>query len=157
MQNRVYLKDVPDTDVKTLAALPIDQLDLLVSEAEDAMKAVRDVVERLHTALAARFADRAADARRAEGKDTGTVRLIEGDYEVVANLPKRVAWDQKTLPDLLDELPSDVAKRLARVKIEIDERAFNDLPADYRAILTRARTVSTGKPGFAVKPLAEVA
>ncbi|MGR3443355.1 hypothetical protein DU478_00595 [Thalassococcus profundi] len=41
-----------------------------------------------------KYGDHAQEARRAEGKDTGTVRLQDGPVTVVAELPKRVDWDQ---------------------------------------------------------------
>ncbi len=36
--------------------------------------------------------------RRAEGKDTGTARFQDGSVTVVADLPKRVEWDQRAWP-----------------------------------------------------------
>lgn len=156
MSNRVYLKDVHELDAKDLAALPIDQLDLLISEAADQIDDYKLIQAKLDAALAIRFAERTTAERHAQGKDTGTVRLAEGDYEVVANLPKRVKWDSNKLPALLDRLPPDVANKLAKVEIKIDERAFLGLPDEYRAVLLPARTVETGRASYELKPLAEI-
>lgn len=156
MSNRMRLEDVHNSDAWTLSELPIDQLELLVSEAKAAVTDAAATLKKLDAAVDIRFHDRAADARRDEGKDTGTVRLGEGDYEVIANLPKKVKWDQNKLPDLLDQLPSSVAKRLVKVEIKIDERAYLDLTPANQSILLAARTVETGKPTFEIKLLAEV-
>jgi hypothetical protein len=155
MSNRIHLEDVPSSDSWTLSDLPIDQLDLLVSEAKAAADEATATLKKLDAAVAIRFNDAAADARRDEGKDTGTVRLGVGDYEVVANLPKKVRWDQNKLPDLLDQLPASVTKGLVKVEIKIDEREYLKLPDHHKAALMAARTVETGKPTFEIKLLAE--
>ena len=77
-----------------IAALPAAVLALLQEEAEEAAKAARHLADWLNGAIALRYGDRAAAARRAEGKDTGTVRFEDGEVTVIADLPKKVEWDQ---------------------------------------------------------------
>lgn len=159
MSNRIHLDDVAALSAGALLELPVDQLDLLLSEAAAVVAEATSALNHLKGSLQARFEGLAADARREQGKDTGTVRVFHGDYEVVATLPKKVEWDQKTLPRLLDtlcdDIPGPVLERLVRVKVELDERTFEDLPDDVRAALMPARTVKTGKPTYELKPLAE--
>ena len=95
--NRPRLGDMPTMPIGEIAALPADLLAVLQEEAEDAAKAARSLADWLNGAIALRYADRAAAARRAEGKDTGTVRLDDGEVTVIADLPKKVEWDQATL------------------------------------------------------------
>jgi hypothetical protein len=59
--------------VGEIAALPADLLAVLQEEAEESAKAARSLADWLNGAIALRYADRAAAARRADGKDTGTV------------------------------------------------------------------------------------
>ena len=96
--NRPRLGDLPTMPIGEIAALPADAPRLLQEEAEDAAKAARSLADWLNGAIALRYADRAAAARRAEGKDTGTVRIDDGDVTVIADLPKRVDWDQVSWP-----------------------------------------------------------
>jgi hypothetical protein len=77
-----------------IAALPADVLALLQEEAEESVSAARHLADWLHGAIALRYGDRAAAAHRAEGKDAGTVRFEDGEVTVIAELPKRVDWDQ---------------------------------------------------------------
>lgn len=158
MSNRMHLEDVPSSDSWTLSALPIDQLEMLVTEAKTAADEATATLKKLDAAVSIRFNDAAADARRDDGKDTGTVRLTEGDYEVIANLPKKVRWDQNKLPDLLDKLPLSrkVLEKLVKVEIKIDERSYLALPPGHQAVLMAARSVETGKPTFDIKLLAEI-
>jgi multidrug resistance efflux pump len=160
MSNRIHLEDLPGINPKVLLDLPIDQLELLVSEAKANVAAADAVLDNLKSILETRFERKAADARRAKGKDTGIARIIEGDYEVVADLPKKILWDQKTIGPALDALQAidndvDMAK-LVKVEIKINERAYEQLAPEHQAILQPARTVNTGKPTYSLKPLAEV-
>ena len=92
--NRPQLGDIRTMPIGEIAALPAAVLALLQEEAEDAAKAARSLADWLNGAIALRYGDRAAAARRAEGKDTGTVRIEDDEVTVIADLPKRVEWDQ---------------------------------------------------------------
>ena len=109
--NRPRLGDLPTMPIGEIAALPADLLAVLQEEAEDAAKAARSLADWLNGAIALRYANRAGAARRAEGKDTGTVRIDDGEVTVIADLPKKVEWDQATL-----------AKMVARIRAAGDDR-----------------------------------
>ena len=50
-----------------------------------------------------RAGTRAARARSARCKDTGTVRLVDGDFSVVADLPRRVDGNRETMAPMEKE------------------------------------------------------
>jgi hypothetical protein len=160
MSNRIHLEDLAGINPKVLLDLPIDQLDLLLSEARQAVEAAKGTLDLLTGTVETRFESKAAELRRAKGKDTGIVRVVEGDYEVVADLPKKTTWDQSAIGaalDALDSLDVDVdMARLVKVEIKINERAYEALAPEHQAILLPARTVKTGKATYSIKPLAEV-
>ena len=96
------------------------------------------------------YATRAAEARRACGKDTGTVRLADGDYTVVADLPKRVDWSQEKLAQIarnIAESCEDPAEFI-ETTLKVSERKYTALPESWRKGFEPARTVRTGKPKF---------
>jgi hypothetical protein len=160
MSNRIHLEDLAGINPKALLDLPIDQLDLLLSEAQANVDTATSVLDGLKSILVSRFESKAAELRRAKGKDTGIVRVIQGDYEVVADLPKKVTWDQKTIGAALDALEAvdcDVPmSKLVKVEIKISEGYYEQLTPAQKAILLPARTVKTGKATYSLKPLAEV-
>ena len=102
-------------------------------------------------AIALRYADRAAAARRAEGKDTGTVRLDDGEVTVIADLPKKVDWDQA---ELGDDGRAHPRRRRRPGRVRRDD--VPGLRAQVRRLAARrsatassaARTVKPGKPTF---------
>jgi len=96
-ENTPSIDELINLPAGEIAQLPVDLLAAMQHEIDAAAKQMKAVTARISTALEVRYATRAAEARRACGKDTGTVRLADGDFTVVADLPKRVEWDQAQL------------------------------------------------------------
>jgi hypothetical protein len=90
--------------IGAIAALPAAVLALLQADAEEAVTSARHLADWLNGALALRYGDRAAAARRAEGRDTGTVRFEDDDVTVIADLPKKVTWDQGRLATMAERI-----------------------------------------------------
>ena len=148
--NRVTLDAIRSMPIGEIAALPAPMLALLQDDAEEAVKAARTLADWLNGAIALRYADRVAAVRRAEGKDTGTIRLDDGEVTVIAELPKKADWDQAELTTLVaairaeDGDPAEYVDTLFRVP----ERKYAAWPRHIRTAFERARTVKTGKPTF---------
>src|SRR5690606_27434028 len=101
---------------------------------------------RFNTALEVRYATRAADARRLQMKDTGTVRFSDGDFTVVADLPKRVDWDQQKLAAIIERIRAtgDDPAQYVDLTVNVPERKYTAWPDAIRAVFEPARTVKTG-------------
>lgn len=111
----------------------------------------------LFGAFERRYAQKAAQARLAEGKDTGTVRVLDGEYDVVVNVPKKVEWDQRVLKEALDKMDGDEARHYAKAVFSVEERKFEAAPPYIRTLLSPARTLKAGKATYALAPLKEAA
>lgn len=133
-------------DPGALSKLPIDVLAMLVEDAEAAKKRAATVAGLIASALESRFAPAITGAFKAAGKDTGTVRVFDADYDVIADRAKRVDWDQAALAALADKIrqsgedPADYIK----IKYDIEERKYSAWPAGIRAPFEAARTVRPG-------------
>jgi len=129
-----------------LAQMPVELLASLQAELAHATTQLRSAIARFNTALEVRYATRASDARRACGKDTGTVRLIDGDYTVVADLPKRVDWNQEKLVQIAANIADsgEDPAELIDTKLTVSERKYGALPEAWRKGFEPARTVKTG-------------
>jgi len=150
ISNRITLDDLPSMPVGEIAALPGDQLALLKQEADEQLRAAKNLSDWIDGAIALKYGDRAQEARRAEGKDTGTVRFQDGPVTVVAELPKRVDWDQTLLAGLVERIRADGADPSEYVDIafSVPERKYTAWPKDIRQEFEPARTVRTAKPKF---------
>jgi hypothetical protein len=155
--NRPRLADLPTMPIGEIAALPADLLAVLQEEAEEAAKSARTLADRLHGAIALRYGERATAARRAEGKDTGTVRLDDGDVTVIADVPKRVDWDQVRLGQMVARIRAagDDPDQFVETSYRVPERKYGAWPAAIREGFEAARTVKPGKPTFRLSLRAE--
>lgn len=148
--NRITLDNLTTMPVGEIAALPGDQLAILKQDADERLRAAKSLCDWLDGAIALKYGEQAQEARRAEGKDTGTIRLQDGPVTVVAELPKRVVWDQAMLADLVERIRADGADPAEYVDIafSVPERKYTAWPKDIRQEFEPARTVRTAKPKF---------
>ena len=155
-----YPKNTPSVDdmlnmpTGDLAQMPVELLASLQAELSHATKQLKAATARFNSALEVRYATRASEARRACGKDTGTVRLADGNYTVVADLPKRVDWDQEKLAQIAqniadsDEDPAEFID----TKLTVSERKYTALPEAWRKGFEPARTVKVGALKITLEP-----
>jgi hypothetical protein len=151
--NRPTLESIRHTSVGELLTLPAEHLALLQQHAREAVEAAKRTQDWIEGVIARRYADRAAEARRAAGKDTGTIRLQDGEVEIVAVLPKKVAWDQPKLAEAVATLrgwgedPADYVT----TELRVPEARFTAWPPRIRALFEPARTVAAGRPSYSLE------
>ena len=159
MSNRVTLAQLREICAEQASTLPADQLSLLLEEAAEAKAILKAQDDRLHAALVLRYCPKATEARRVEGKDTGRVRVPDGDFVVLADLPKRIDWNQTALRTAMDTIRSwgeDPADYIT-VQLEVSETKFGAWPPAIRTVFDPARTVGVGKPTFVIEAKREAA
>ena len=113
----------------------------------DTWPVARIEVPRLHeSAIALKYTDRAVMARMEASKDTGTVRFDDGAVTVIADLPKRVDWDQAQLAQLVERISAagDDPTEYVDVSFKVAERKYAAWPESIRQTFEPARTVRTG-------------
>jgi hypothetical protein len=156
--NRPTLESVRHAPVGELLTLPAEHLALLQQDAREAVEAAKRTQDWIEGVIARRYGERAAEARRAAGKDTGTVRLQDGAVEVTAELPKKVDWDQAQLAALVERIRASGEDPAEYVEIgyRVSERAYAAWPERIRRLFEPARTVRTGRPSFRLSIPSEV-
>ena len=150
ISNRISLDELRTMPIGDIAALPAEQLALLQNEASEALRRAKMACDWLDGAIALKYTDRAAMARMEAAKDTGTVRFDDGTVTVIADLPKRVDWDQDKLAALVDRIRADGddPAEYVDIAIKVPERKFAAWPSHIRSAFEGARTVRTAKPSF---------
>jgi hypothetical protein len=140
-------QDLPDLPPQEIAALPAEVLAGLQQESEAALKQAKAAKSRLDAALVLRYGSAAAEARRAAGKDTGTVRFDDGDITVFADLPKRVDWDQTQLATIVERIRAagDDPAEYVETSFKVAERNYGAWPMSIREGFEPARTVRPGQ------------
>lgn len=148
---KVFLEELRNFSVQEIADLPVFTLFRLQGSAMANLRRAKELADWLDGALSLRYKDRAHQARAQAEKDTGTVRFEDNGFTVVAELPKRVKWDQQRLKEITDliatswgENPADYVK----VKFDVSERAYDSWPPRLKELFTPARIVETGKASY---------
>ncbi|MGP6089780.1 hypothetical protein [Antarctobacter jejuensis] len=149
-ENAPGVDDLPGLSPAEIASLPVELLAILQRELDARLKQIRAAKDRFDVGLTTRYAHDAAAARRAEGKDAGTVRFADGDFTVVADLPKRIDWDQAQLAAMVERIRSagDDPDQYVDIAYKVPERKYAAWPEAIRAGFEPARTVGSGKPSF---------
>ena len=144
--NTPTLCDLPGLSPEEIAALPVEMLAILQREVGELLDRGKAAKASLDGALALRYADRAAAVRRGAGKDTGTVRFDDGDFTVVADLPKRVDWDQDRLAAMVARIRAagDDPAEYVDTAFKVSERKYAAWPEAIRQGFEPARTVRPG-------------
>ncbi len=150
ISNHVTLADIDRMPVGQIAALPADQLALLKGAADEQLTQAKSVADWLDGAIALKYADRAQDTRQEAGKDTGTIRFEDDGVTVIAELPKRIDWDQALLTQIAENIASagEDPAEFIETRLSVSERKYSALPESWRKGFEPARTVRTGKPKF---------
>jgi len=148
--NHITLDDIHRMQVSEIAALPADQLAMLKEAADQQLKRARTVADWLDGAISLKYADRAAECRREAGRDTGTIRFEDEGVTVIADLPKRIDWDQALLAQIAENIAAagEDPAEFIDTTLKVSERKYAALPESWRKGLKPARTVRTGKPRF---------
>lgn len=153
-ENIPSINDMLNLPTSELAQLPVELLATLQGELDHAGKQLKAASAKFSSALDVRYATRAAAARRACGKDTGTIRLVDGDYTVVADLPKRVEWDQGKLAVMVERIRTakDKPEQYVDIIIKVPERKYTAWPDAIREGFEPARTVRPGTLKVTLEP-----
>ncbi len=139
-----------EMNVAQIAALPAAQLQEAHSNLLTLQSAVKNVLERFNAALDLRYAERAASARQANGRDFGVCHLNDGSLRITVDVPKRVAWDQAQLAEIAHRISAagDKVSDYIDIEYSVSESRFNAWPATLKESFTKARTVKPGKASY---------
>ena len=97
MMDQVTLDQLRAWPPGKVAAQPTEVLAALADNLAEMKAFVADAEARLNAGLDVRFGDHTRQLRAADGKDGGRVRFGDGLFVIVADIPKRIDWDQHKL------------------------------------------------------------
>jgi len=145
--NRPGLEEIRHKPIGEIAMLPVEHLALLQEDATAELEASKKLNEWIDCAIVLRFADKVAALRREAGKDTGTVRFEQDGVTVVADLPKKVDWDQRLIAGVVERIRAsgEDPGQYVDITIKVSERKYTAWPDNIRSAFAPARTAGTGK------------
>lgn len=136
--------------VAQIAALPPAQLQEAHTNLLTLQSLVKGVLDRFHAALDQRYAEQAAAARQASGKDFGVCHLADGPLRITVDVPKKVVWDQAQLAEIAQRIAAagDPVGEYIDTDYSIPESRFNAWPTTLKETFAKARTVKPGKTSY---------
>jgi len=148
--NAPRFDDLEGIALSDIAALPPEMLLDLQTAALAETARVKRLRDRLEAGIAQRYEATAAAERAAQGKSSGTVRIEDDGVVIVADLPKKVTWDQDRLAAMAERIRAagDDTTEYLEIAYRVSERRFGAWPEAMREGFAAARTETTGKPVF---------
>ena len=148
--NHITLDALVRLPMSEIVGLPAAELARLQKEAEDALRNAKLTVAWLNGALSQKYAEPAKAARAEAEKDFGAVRLTDGDITIVAELDKKVVWDESQLSALMERIKADGEdpREYVEISLRVSERKYSSWPPYIRKAFEPARTVKAGRETF---------
>jgi hypothetical protein len=150
IENTPGLNDIDRLPIGDIAALPPDLLFALQESALAETARVKRLRDRLEAGIGQRYGAATEAERAAQGKTSGTVRIEDAGVVVIADLPKKVTWDQDRLAAMAARIAvsGDDPTEYLEIAYRVSERRFGAWPEAMREGFAAARTETTGKPVF---------
>ncbi|NAZ38233.1 hypothetical protein [Rubellimicrobium sp. CFH 75288] len=148
--NAPRFDDLDRLSIGEIADLPPALLLALQEEGAAETARVKRLRDRIEAGIAQRYEAAAAAERAAQGKTSGTVRIEDAGVVVIADLPKKVAWDQDRLAAMAERIRAagEDPTQYLEIAYRVPERRFGAWPDALREGFAAARTETTGKPVF---------
>jgi hypothetical protein len=150
----IMTEHVRSFDIGAIAALTAPELACILDDLAEQKASLAQIEDKVRNALDLKYGSRARQRRAEERKDTGVVRFDDNGFVVIADLPKRVKWDQEKLKHAAEIIRSgwgDDPTDYIKAKLEVSEAAFANWPRPVRELFIPARTVETGRPVYRIE------
>jgi hypothetical protein len=150
----ILTEHIRGLELSQIAALSAPELACIIDDLSEQKARLGALEDKLRSALDLKYGARAHQRRAEENKDTGTVRFEDNGFVVIAELPKRVKWNQDKLQHAAEIIRSgwgDDPAEYVKVKLEVSEAAFANWPRPVRELFLPARTVETGRPTYRIE------
>ena len=150
LANAPGLNDLDRLSIGDIAALPPDLLFTLQEAALVEAARVKGLRDRLEAGIGQRYGAATEAERATQGKSSGAVRIEDAGVVVIADLPKKVSWDQDRLAAMAARIAAsgDDPTEYLEIAYRVSERRFGAWPEAMREGFAAARTETTGKPVF---------
>ncbi len=148
--NHISLDDFLKLQIGDIVALSAKTLAQLQHDVDDHLRKAKQMAAWLDGALLAKYCNQAKNARIAAEKDFGAVRFADQGVTIVADLPKKVDWNQHDLAELVERIKADGENPLEYIDVsfKVSERKYGGWPSHIRRAFEPARTVRAGVQSF---------
>lgn len=157
MNAAITLATLSTVPIGDIAALPNEQLVNLCNEADEQIRKAKLIKEWLDGAINLKYQHQAEQQRQQQDKPFGTIRIEDGSFVVICDVPKKAEWDQLELAKIAHAIheAGDDPSEYVEVSYRVAERKYTAWPEHIRKSFDKARTLKAGKPTYVIKPIDE--
>ena len=133
-----------------MAELPTSDLAEMQAEIAYAMDRAKSLKSLLDHAITEKF--RTQIEQKYAEKRTGTAHILDGDYDIEINVPKKIDWDQDLLRAAEKQIKEwgDDPEEYISITRKVSETAWKSWPPRLKEMFADARTEGTTKPQFKI-------
>jgi DNA-directed RNA polymerase specialized sigma24 family protein len=148
--NMKNLSILETSTAKKISQLEVYDLMDLSDQLAKLTNYAKELKEKLEDGLNLKFSEAVKNNLRSENKDTGTTHFFDGAFQITAEVPKKVTWDQEKMEELIKSIPDERRKDIVKISYAIEERKYSALPHEYQELFREARTITPGKTKFQI-------
>jgi DNA-directed RNA polymerase specialized sigma24 family protein len=148
--NMKNLSVIETSSAKEISQLEVHDLMDLSDQVAKLVSHAKELKEKLEDGLNLKFSEAVKNSLRSENKDTGTTKFFDGAFQITAEVPKKVSWDQEKMEELVKRVPDERRKAIVKITYAIEERKYSELPHEYQELFREARTITPGKTKFQI-------
>lgn len=140
-----------------LATVPTGGIAELIGLLDSLGTRIKAAQAEVQKTLTARFAEQAKAQLLADGKDSGTTHIFDGDFDITVEVGKDVKWDTKGLAELVAKIDATGgdAREYVEVKYSVSEAKYKAWPQTLRAPFEALRTVTPKAAKFVLRAVGE--
>ena len=142
-----------DLSAQVIRDLPLDNVAALLRFISDAKAELTTLTNMVQAGLELRYGEQAKAQLLADGKDTGTTHLQDGDFDITVEIGKDVKWNPKGLTELVAKIQATGSdpREYVEIKYSVSEAKFKAWPQTLKAPFEALRTVTPKAPKFVLR------
>lgn len=117
------------------------------TDLETQIMSIQEQIAAVNVDIEHVLAGQLAELRKLQAKEFGAVNLTYDGIKVTETVPKKVEWDQEKMNALFDAIATagDDPRAYMKMKLEVQEKVYDAMIAEVKAMFADCRTVKPGK------------
>ena len=150
----LQMESITQTRLATVGTAEIAELSDLLDSVASRIKTAQGEILKTFTS---RYAEQAKAQLLAQGKDSGTTHVIDGELDISVEIGKDVKWDPKGLAELVAKIEATGSdpREYVEIKYSVSETKFKAWPQSLRAPFEPLRTVTPKAAKFVLRRIGE--
>ena len=142
-----------DLSATVIRDLPLENVAALLRFIAEAKSELGTLSNLVQAGLELRYGEQARAQLLAQGQDTGTTHIPDGDFDIAVEIGKDVKWDAQGLAELVAKIEATGGdpREYVEIKYSVSEAKFKAWPQTLRAPFEALRTVTPKAPKFVLR------